>query len=244
MAITPILHCGNSMGRRLINKQLIIAVILLHRNKRVASAPPWQAHCAAAFASLPAFPMKPVLPALAATFAIQILLSTSALVGPVLAPIAAADLGVDAARVGFFVSSIYIFAAPVGLISGGFIARFGGLRVSQVCLAAAAVALTLAAIGSVWLLPLVVILLGLGVGPSTPASSQILARLTPRHLMNLVFSIKQSAVPLGAALAGLALPSLAIAFGWNAAVLVAGVACLATAVFVQPLRGQIGRAHV
>ena len=46
------------------------------------------------------------------------------------------------------------------------------------------------------------ILLGAGYGPVTPASSHILARSTPPQRLSLVFSLKQTGVPLGGALAG------------------------------------------
>ena len=56
---------------------------------------------------------------------------------------------------------------------------------------------------SAWpLAALAAIVLGLGYGPITPASSHVLARTAPAARRNLVFSIKQTGVPAGAALAG------------------------------------------
>ena len=69
-------------------------------------------------------------------------------------------------------------------------------------------------------------LVGLGYGLTNPAASQVLGRLAPPMRRNLVFSVKQSGVPLGAALAGLALPALALALGWRAA---AGMVAVALA---------------
>ena len=46
---------------------------------------------------------------------------------------------------------------------------------------------------------------------------RVLARTTPPDRMALTFSIKQTGVPAGAALAGAVLPALALAFGWRAA---------------------------
>ena len=83
--------------------------------------------------------------------------------------------------------------------SCGWSTRFGPIRVSQaglfLCLAGLAAA-------SSGLLPAVLLgalLLGLGYGPATPASSMILARAAPPHLLALTFSIKQTGVPLGTA---------------------------------------------
>ena len=75
-----------------------------------------------------------------------------------------------------------------------------------------------------WALPLAPLLIGLGYGPITPASSHVLARTASPRRMALTFSLKQTGVPLGAALAGAALPLLAVGSGWRTALLsVAGI---------------------
>src|SRR6185369_2232163 len=61
------------------------------------------------------------------------------------------------------------------------------------------------------------VILGLGYGPITPASSHILARTAHPSRLALTFSIKQTGVPAGAALAGALLPVLALQMGWHAA---------------------------
>jgi MFS family permease len=61
------------------------------------------------------------------------------------------------------------------------------------------------------------VLIGLGYGPITPASSHILARTADPSRMALTFSIKQTGVPAGGAIAGAALPILALAMGWRPA---------------------------
>ena len=58
-----------------------------------------------------------------------------------------------------------------------------------------------------WLFPLGAILLG-AASVSTPASSHILARVTPLRLAPLIFSIKQTGVPVGALIGGLLVPFL------------------------------------
>jgi MFS family permease len=81
------------------------------------------------------------------------------------------------------------------------------------------------------------LLVGFGYGPITPASSHLLARTTPAHRMSLVFSVKQTGVPLGGALAGAIVPSLQLVAGWQAALLLVAAACLLCAVVAQSLRG-------
>jgi hypothetical protein len=55
--------------------------------------------------------------------------------------------------------------------------------------------------------PLGAILLGAG-AVSTPASSHILAKHCPRHIAPVVFSIKQTGVPVGSLIGGLLIPAL------------------------------------
>jgi MFS family permease len=63
--------------------------------------------------------------------------------------------------------------------------------------------------------------MGLGYGFTNPAASHLLSRAPTARNMNLIFSIKQCGVPIGGVLAGLLLPSLALALGWQAALLAA-----------------------
>src|SRR5690606_33542910 len=59
-------------------------------------------------------------------------------------------------------------------------------------------------------------LCGIGYGPVTPASSQMLIRTTPPERTAFVFSLKQSGVPLGGLLVGVALLPVAGATTWVA----------------------------
>jgi len=59
------------------------------------------------------------------------------------------------------------------------------------------------------------VVIGMGYGPITAASSHVLVRTAPPARMALTFSIKQTGVPAGAALAGAALPGMALAVGWR-----------------------------
>ena len=137
------------------------------------------------------------LPLLATLF-IQAMVAMALLTLPVMAPVAAKDLDVSPAMVGFYVSITYAGAMFASLTSGTTVSRFGPIRVSQLGLFICAVGLCLCA--SAWLpmIALGALLIGLGYGPITPASSQILARTTPPEQMGLVFSIKQTGVPVGA----------------------------------------------
>jgi nitrate/nitrite transporter NarK len=183
--------------------------------------------------------MHPVVPALIAMLAVQILTSMTGTTGSVLAPVAAPDLGVQTYLVGVYVGIIYGVGALSSGTCAGFIARFGAIRVSQVCMLLCASGLALGALGQVWSAVLGAVLIGVAYGPSPVASSHILARLTPPSWMNLIFSIKQTGVPIGTGLSGLLLPSLAVALGWQGATLIFASLCLLAAIAIQRLRASL-----
>jgi nitrate/nitrite transporter NarK len=76
---------------------------------------------------------------------------------------------------------------------------------------------------------------GLGYGPTTPASSAILVRTPSRHF-SLIFSIKQTGVPAGGALAGALVPGLILALGWQWGAVAIGCACFALALAIGGVR--------
>jgi len=174
--------------------------------------------------------------ALAATVSMQAMATMAGLTVPVFATAAAKDLGLDPNNVGFYASIIFIGAMGSSLLCGGFVVRYGAIRVSQLCLALAAVGIALSAGGTLTFLVVSAIVLGIGVGPATPSSSHILARHTPAHLRSLVFSIKQTAVPIGGVLAGAVVPILVVYFGWRGAAIGVGVISLVLIALVQPAR--------
>ncbi len=89
------------------------------------------------------------------------------------------------------------------------------------------------------------LLIGLGYGPSSPAGNDVLHRTAPPQRRAMIFSIKQAGVPLGGIIAGLVLPPIVVAFGWQAALLVSGLFVLAIILAVQPMQASLdsGRAR-
>ena len=90
---------------------------------------------------------------------------------------------------------------------GGFILRYGAVRISQWALLMMGGSLIIISLKIIWLYPIGAILLGLG-GVLTPASSHLLARVCPPKIAALIFSIKQTGVPLGSLVGGLLIPFL------------------------------------
>jgi MFS family permease len=155
---------------------------------------------------------------------------------PVVAPVAAPLLGVSPAAVGYFVTTAYLGSMIGTATAGGWVERFGPIRVSQAGMLLCGCGLAIAASGSLPAVLVGALLVGLGYGPATPASSVILARTAPPGMLSLTFSIKQTGVPLGTAIAGATVPLLVLAFGWQGAALAVGVVCALFGLAITPLR--------
>ena len=176
--------------------------------------------------------------ALIATLAIQALVSMTVLTPPVLAALAAPDIGVASERIGLFTALVYTGAILSSASSGALLARTGPLRLSQWCLVFCAVGIAVASSAILSAVALGAMLMGLGYGPVTPASSHILIRQTPPDRRSLVFSLKQTGVPVGGALAGFIAAPLALLIGWRGAALAVAGASLALALAVEPMRAR------
>jgi len=180
--------------------------------------------------------------ALAATLAIQVFTALAGTAAAVLAPEIARDFALPARLVGVFVGLLYIGSMTSSIASGHFIARYGAIRVSQACVLICAAGITLVALlpsAAAPLLALAPIVIGLGYGAITPASSELLARTAPPGRFALTFSIKQTGVPGGAALAGAALPPLALAVGWRPALLAVAACGVGIAALAQSTRRRL-----
>jgi MFS family permease len=173
------------------------------------------------------------------TLVIQAMVAMALLTLPVIAPMVAQTLQVSPALVGLYVSVTYAGAMVATLLGGATVARMGAIRVSQWGLVLCAVGLGLCAVPWLPAMVLGAVLIGLGYGPITPASSHLLARTTPKAQMSLVFSIKQTGVPLGSMLAGAIVPPLALLIDWQLSMWVVAALCLLCAGVSQGLRTEL-----
>jgi predicted MFS family arabinose efflux permease len=175
------------------------------------------------------------------TLAIQALVSLVVFTPPVLAPAVQAAIGVPASSVGVVTALIYLSAMVGALRSGGSIARYGPMRVSQSSLVLCGAGIALIASGRLALIALGALIIGMGYGAVTPASSAILADRAPPNLRAFIFSLKQTGVPIGGALAGVLVPALIGLAGWDGAALAAAAGCVVLALVLQPMREGIDR---
>jgi MFS family permease len=173
------------------------------------------------------------------TLGIQTLVSLIVFTPPVLAPAAQGEVGVHASAVGIATALIYLSATLSALLSGRAIGRYGPMRMSQASLALSGAGLGLMTTANLFLVVLGALVMGLGYGQVTPSSSAILVERTPPHLRALIFSMKQTGVPIGGALAGAMLPVLIYSIGWQRAALLCAGICIAVALGLQPMRSRV-----
>ena len=188
--------------------------------------------------------MKRVFVPVASMLAIQVMVSLSVVSLSVMMPVVARDLSIDAKLIGVFTAITYAVAAMVALAAAGPIVRVGAVRVCQMALMMAAVGLAVNAFSLIGATFIAVLFIGVAQGPINPSSAHILAQRVPREYFGMVFSIKQTGVPLGFALAGFVLPQLLQLVGWRGASLIAAAALALSAIAVEPLRPSLDAAVV
>ena len=158
--------------------------------------------------------------ALAAMLLVQVVVSLTLVAASVLAPAVAPTLGLAPERIGLYAAVAYLTAMLSGLRAGHWVARIGSLRLSQVALLACAGGALLAAaspaLGAAGALLGAAFLIGIGYGLVNPAAAAVLTHHAPTTSRGLFFSIKQTGVPIGVAMAGLLMPLGLSLLGWRA----------------------------
>ncbi len=176
---------------------------------------------------------------LLATLLMQIMNAFASRCITTLAPVLTENAGIGPAMIGIFAGLGTLATVLVLMIGVPFIKRFGPVRMLQAGVVFAALGL-LAVMSPHWgALLLGSVLVGIGYGPSSPSGSDILSRHAPPGHRSLIFSIKQSGVPLGGAMAGLMMPYLVYGNDVSAAVISAAALCAASVFAVQAVRERI-----
>lgn len=157
---------------------------------------------------------------------------------PAVAPEAAATFAIRSSLIGYQIS-LLAAAMLFSLVFGGNLStRWGATRVHQVGLALLVGGCGLAALPHVAFFFLSGVALGLGYGLLTPSASHLLMRFTPAHRRNLLFSVKQTGVPLGGIGAALIAPAIASTLDWRWALAInAALMCLLIAMLERAREG-------
>lgn len=173
---------------------------------------------------------------LAATLSVQALATWAVLALAAVAPLVAQSVDLPPVLIGYQISLAYAMAALVSLFGGSLVARAGAARVSQISMLACAAGCALATIPGIGAIAVATLAIGFGYGLTNPSSAHLLARHTTARNRGLVFSIKQTGVPIGGVAAGIATPAVAIVLGWQAAILAIVPIALLVALALAPRR--------
>jgi MFS family permease len=177
--------------------------------------------------------------ALAATVLIQTAMSYLSRLIPTLAPVLTAASGLSPNSVGYLAAAGTLGSMMFLAAGNPLIARLGPIRALQAGLGIGVAGVLLLVIPSVAAQYVSSFLVGLGYGPSAPAGSDVLLRLSPPHRRTLIFSLKQAGVPLGGVLSGLTLPALVAAIGVRWTMVLVALIPLTTILAAQRVRMRI-----
>ncbi len=155
----------------------------------------------------------------------------------VIAPPILLDLKIDPSWLGVYVGIIAAVSLAVQAGCGSVIVKYGALRISQVTLLVTGLGLVLAMPGLIVLMVLSAIAIGVSAS-STPASSHLLGKYAPAKYAPLIFSIKQTAVPVGLLTAGLVGPILTDLYGWRSALMSVVGVCVLFAIVLELMRDE------
>lgn len=127
------------------------------------------------------------------------------------------DLGFGEAALGVAVAAPTAAVALASATAGRFVERVGvttALRVGTVGAMVSMLAIALMA-GHVVLLVAFLFAAGMAAAVNQPAVNLWLVRTIPPSRQGVAFGVKQAAVPAGSMLAGLAVPAIAVTYGWR-----------------------------
>jgi MFS family permease len=135
-----------------------------------------------------------------------------------------ADMGFGAATLGLLVAAFFGCSSLAAFATG----RLGRDRGSTTVVRAAALLSSGAMLGIGLLaddtpaLAAALVVAGLSNGFGQPATNALIAAAVPAERQGVVYGAKQAAIPLSTLLGGLAVPLLALPYGWRAVFLAAG----------------------
>lgn len=150
------------------------------------------------------------------------------------------EMGFGSAALGLAVALFFVTSSTASVVMGRVVERIGAHRGMRVAVLGSAASLLCVAVFAGSWTGLVICLMfgGLSNAVTHPATHLSLARQVPAGRQGYSFGIKQAAIPAATLLAGLAVPGIALTFGWRWAF--AGGALLALCVAFCVPREQVG----
>jgi predicted MFS family arabinose efflux permease len=170
------------------------------------------------------------------TTAAQMVVAMANIVLPTLAPKVAETLQVDPVLVGYHVGLTFGAATLTSVYGGLAVMRWGAASATQFAMLSAVAGLGLLAVPHLAFIVLGSLAIGIGMGLAAPSAAHLLVRHTPGTRRNLVFSIKQTGVPLGGVIVALTAPALAVTVGWRWALVMIAAIGVATLLLARRAR--------
>jgi MFS family permease len=148
-----------------------------------------------------------------------------------------ADLDVGLGLFGLAAATLFTVSGSLARPGGRLVQRLGARRGAALAAALATASLTgIALAGSPVALMAGLAVGGLGNAVAQPSANAVVSELVTEQRLGVAFGIKQSSIPAATLLGGLAVPGVALVFGWRWAV--AGAVGLAVVLLLVSLAGR------
>ncbi len=168
----------------------------------------------------------------------QMLVAMSNILLPTIAPKLAESLGVSPVLIGYQVSLTFGVAALAAMFGGNAVLRFGAARTTQLVMLCCGTGMAFFAFPHVLAIALGSVFVGIGMGLINSAAAHLLVTYTPPARRNIMFSIKQTGVPVGGTITGLTAPAIAVYAGYRWSLVMVGVMIVVLLLVVQRYRAQ------
>lgn len=160
---------------------------------------------------------------------------------PIIAPAVSNDFGWSGSSIGYL-TAIHSLGGLAMLVAGStLLKQIGGMRTMQLTLLLGTASMMLFLQPSIVIALAACFVMGLSLGAATPAGSEVLQRFSPPNMRNLIFSIKQSGVPLGGIIAGLAIPTMVVLAGWRVALFACALLVLLPTILTWRLSAKLDK---
>lgn len=168
--------------------------------------------------------------------AAQLVAATAGIVLATIAPKVADTLQVSPVLIGYQASLTWGVAMVASIYGGNVVLRWGAGWTTQASMALSAIGVALFAVPHVAIIALGSVIAGIGTGIAPAAAAHLLVRYTAPERRNLVFSIKQTGVPVGGVLIALIAPALAVTVGWQWSLATIAAVAMAVLLTIHPHR--------
>lgn len=168
----------------------------------------------------------------------QMVVAMSNILLPTIAPKLAEALAVSPVLIGYQVSLTFGVATLATMYGGSAVLRFGAARATQLSVLCCGTGLLFFALPNVLAVAIGSVFVGMGMGMINSAAAHMLVTYTPPGRRNLMFSIKQTGVPVGGVITSLTAPAIAVHYGFRWSLLMIGMLIVALVMFTQRYRAR------